>query len=87
MRKVEISFVTGLIKIYPNPVKDVLKLEFTAGKYQQIELADNLGKVLRRFTLSAMDNQKTINLSTQASGVYFVRMVGENIVVQKIVKN
>lgn len=86
IRKVEFSMAPKTVKLYPNPVRDILKIEFSAGEYQQIELTDNAGRVLQRVNLSVIENQKTIRLANYASGVYFVRLIGAKTIVQKVVK-
>ncbi|MEO6705669.1 MAG: T9SS type A sorting domain-containing protein, partial [Ginsengibacter sp.] len=86
IRIVRFSLSTDVIKLYPNPTKNTLKIEFAAGKYQSLELVGNNGQVLQRIQLSIIENQKIINLSNQALGVYFVRLSGENTVVTRVVK-
>jgi hypothetical protein len=86
IRTVRFSLSADVIKLYPNPTKNKLKIEFAAGKYQSLELVGNNGQVLQRIQLSIIEKQKIINLSNQALGIYFVRLIGANTVVTKVVK-
>lgn len=86
VRKVTFSTNSGMVKLYPNPVKDILKIEFSAGKYHQIELIDNTGRILQLIGLSSIENQKTLQMSNYNPGVYFIRLTGANTLVQKVVK-
>ncbi len=60
------------IKIYPNPVSDVLNIENAEGK--DIEIVNALGQVV--LSIKA-NNQSTININQLKNGVYFVKMGDE----------
>ena len=69
-------------KIYPNPVFDKLKIDFTGLK--SAEIIDLTGKVdIKQISIS---NSMTINLSGLNSGLYFVRVNGDNNTTQKFIK-
>ncbi len=87
IRAVQFSLQDDAVKTYPNPVENVLKLEFGAGLYQQIELMDNNGKVLQRVVLGMVEKEKTLRMSNYPAGTYLLRFTGngrEHVV--KIVK-
>ena len=68
------------VKLYPNPVNDVLNIE-TALEIQNVEIYNIQGqKVLS-------SNQKQINISDLASGMYMVRIqdIDNNSATKKIV--
>jgi len=72
----EISEETSL-KIYPNPVKDVLIIE---GKYTSVEIYDVFGKAVL-----TTDYQNTIDVSSLSSGVYMLNITkGDETFMQKI---
>ena len=81
------SVVNNFIKVYPNPVKTSVRIEFAANTYNQIELTDANGKVLQRLSFSSLDTEKKMNMSTLSSGIYFIQLVGNNKVEsRKVVK-
>ena len=68
------------VKLYPNPVRDILNIEIESD-IQSIEIYNIQGqKVLS-------SNQKQINVSDLASGMYLVRIqdIDNNIATKKIV--
>lgn len=72
-------------KIYPNPTSGILKIDIknTTGK-SEIEIFNSLGQSVFKNTAS---NETEINISTFASGIYFVKIQnGQNILTKKIVK-
>ena len=70
------------IKIYPNPVKEMLQIKNNA-RINRIEILDLLGKVIYQFNNSG--NQ--INVSALPQGIYFVKLETEKeTVIQKFVK-
>lgn len=54
------------VNIYPNPVKDVLKID---GEYTSANIYDVFGKLVLN-----TENQKTIDVSDLSNGVYFVNI-------------
>ena len=72
------------ISIFPNPVKEELKIESENLKINSVEICDIAGKTL----MSQMFRETTINVSLLPHGVYIVKIYTEKgIVTQKIVKN
>lgn len=73
------------VKLYPNPVKDILILELPArAKNLSINIYNTLGKKV----LSHSGLVSSINLSSLAKGVYFVQLLVDGITVTKqIVKH
>ncbi|MEO6819942.1 MAG: T9SS type A sorting domain-containing protein, partial [Ginsengibacter sp.] len=78
---------SNLIKVFPNPVKNTAKIYFTAGNYNQAELTDVNGKSLQRVSLSAVDTETKIDMSSMPSGIYFIKLVGnDKVESRKVVK-
>lgn len=74
--------------VYPNPANGVVQVLFSENKYNKISIVDYSGKTIR--TVNLADHTTSVQLSTEnmASGVYFVRLTGENITsVRKLVVN
>ncbi len=65
------------LRIYPNPATDVIFLNVTAGN---VEIIDNLGRVVRRQQLKGSN---TVNVSDLRPGVYLLRV---NDRVQRFIK-
>jgi hypothetical protein len=73
---------TSLIKIYPNPIIDNLKIDMDG--LNSVEIIDLAGKIVLQQKSSS--NSLTINLSELNAGLYFVRANGNNNTIQKIIK-
>lgn len=77
---------TALIKIYPNPAKTEINIDFEENAFNQITLNDMFGKEVLRDYFS--QNQKNININTEkfAKGIYMISLEGfEGKVVRKII--
>jgi photosystem II stability/assembly factor-like uncharacterized protein len=77
-------------KIYPNPTADVLNVQFNADRAQntQIELFDNLGKLVHAYDFTSKEGNNHLYFSTQrfAAGLYTLKIQqGESVVVEKVV--
>jgi uncharacterized repeat protein (TIGR02543 family) len=71
------------IEIYPNPVKDVLRIENSELRIKRVEIIDLFGKVIYQF--NNLRNQ--INVSALSQGIYFVKLeTDKGIVTKKFVK-
>ena len=68
------------VVIYPNPAKEVLKVEMTT-PFEKIEITNLLGQVI--YTNSVSEQELTLNVSSYRSGIYFIRLYGKEGVVTK----
>ncbi|MEC7646651.1 MAG: T9SS type A sorting domain-containing protein, partial [Bacteroidota bacterium] len=68
----------GQIKTYPNPVKDIVSLEFNNHKNQNVQfnLIDNNGTKIDEFITP--NNKLDIDLSKYPSGVYYISFDSTN---------
>lgn len=72
------------VKLYPNPTVDNVTIS-ARGIVKSVALYDIQGRLLQANTIN--DVQATINLSSQPSGLYFVKVITEEgSVVEKLVK-
>ena len=72
------------IKIYPNPVSDILKIEIDNDLIiSSYSIIDKLGKVLVKTDASINQNQKQIDISNLSNGFYFLKLKSGN---QEIIK-
>jgi hypothetical protein len=62
-----------VIKIYPNPCKDFLKIEVKKSDIQDVYLVDMTGKSLYSFKTKSNNDIIDVNVSTLATGIYFVK--------------
>lgn len=80
--KIEAS---SFVKLSPNPVHDMLLIKISDWRQvKEIDVMDNAGRVM----YSARENKQQIDMSTFATGIYFLRITKTNgtIHVEKIVK-
>ncbi len=87
IRDVNVSLTDNKVEVYPNPTQDIVNVAFVAGVYNQIQLIDISGKILRQISLGSSTTQTTISLSNLASGTYLLKFNGNVPLVKKIVKN
>ena len=75
------------LKIYPNPSKGVLNINFTQTYNNiEIEFLSILGKSVKKLTVNNLNNLST-DLSNFASGIYFISIkADENRFIKKIIK-
>ena len=82
---IEITSITEIenikVKIYPNPVKDVLYIGLSSGEKLDYSICDILGQVV---TFGTLKGDATINVETLANGLYFLKIAGKTV---KIIKN
>ncbi|WP_160316443.1 T9SS type A sorting domain-containing protein [Flavobacterium akiainvivens] len=76
--------VDASVTLYPNPAKDVVNIN-AANNLQQVNLYDVQGRLLQTEILN--NTQTTIDLSSRAAGIYFVKAYTQaGVKVQKVVK-
>lgn len=73
------------VKIYPNPIKDRLHLDFEdSTAFVKGELWDANGVLMRDFNIN---QDMVLNIKDLAVGVYYLKLVGEkNRIVEKLIK-
>jgi ribosomal protein S11 len=68
----------GAFKAFPNPVGEVLNLEFTANRVAdyELQLVDVNGRIAWKHTMKVRSgtNEQRFNVSTLSSGVYFLHV-------------
>jgi Flp pilus assembly protein protease CpaA len=67
------------MKIYPNPVKEELKIESGELQINSVEIVDLLGKTIYKFNNSI----NKINVSELSQGIYFVKMETDKRIITK----
>jgi hypothetical protein len=78
----DISFA---LKVYPNPVVNVLYVKNTSAQPTKYEIIDLQGRVVKQGTFGV--NKRSINVSRLNPGVYIIKLSdGKNIIRTKFVK-
>ncbi len=64
------------VKVYPNPVKDILSVDFegVTGGNVEIEVLDISGRTLRKNNFSKGSSKCKLNLNTLSGGFYFLKI-------------
>lgn len=80
------DFSSNDLKVYPNPVEDIVQLSFNNGDEKKIEIFNCLGVLLTTKTVSS--DFMSFDFSGYTSGVYFVKCSMDNALIQtvKVVK-
>ena len=75
----ENSLETG-VTLYPNPASTMVNLvNKTNIALESMTIFDVSGKMVSEINLSAMQGEKAVDISTLATGVYVVQIVGDNV--------
>jgi O-glycosyl hydrolase len=68
--------VSGDVRIYPNPVKDLLNLKLPEDKYDRLRIMDNTGKVVMQRKVAS--ERMVINTGWLDKGIYIIELSGKN---------
>lgn len=87
---VDLSTIIGIeeakinnISVYPNPANDVITI--TSEEKANYEIINVAGQVVKAGTIE--NNLERVNVSNLQNGTYFVRVIGNDVVVKQIVIN
>ena len=72
------------IKIFPNPAKDLVNISLNRKGNTKLNLMDSSGRLVRTFHVSTAQSQ--LSLEGLESGIYFLKVEGENKLVKKVIK-
>lgn len=70
------------VNIFPNPAKNTLTLIAETAGVQEVKIVNSLGQIVKEFSFEA---NVTIDIRDLNSGVYFVKVLGDNPVTKKVV--
>ena len=75
------------VSLYPNPASDNATLDINGlNQDAKIVISDLQGRILSQDNINAGENRYTINVSDMASGVYYIRIITDNVVsTQKLI--
>ncbi|MDQ8003497.1 MAG: T9SS type A sorting domain-containing protein [Pedobacter sp.] len=86
VRMLNFSLNTPKFQIFPNPTQNFVNLIFDAGKYSILTLVDMNGKILQKVKIKPHESELSLSLSNYANGVYLLKLVGSETIIQKLVK-
>ncbi len=80
------SNLSNKISVYPNPVNDILNVNFS-GQNSQLQVFDAVGKLIKETNLQTNGNYQ-VDFSKMVSGIYLVRLMddGQIVQTQKVMK-
>jgi hypothetical protein len=70
------------VNIFPNPAKSTLTLTSETKGTNEVEIVNSLGQIVKEFSF---ETSTTIDIKDLNSGVYFVKILGENMTTKKVV--
>jgi hypothetical protein len=73
--------------LYPNPASDNATLDINGlNQDAKIVISDLQGRILSQDNINAGTTRYTLNVSEMASGVYYIRIITDNVVsTQKLI--
>lgn len=75
----ELPNVEQEVAIYPNPVRDILNLDFyNYENVRIVEIYNMLGKVVERVVIENTNETKKIDLSALSEGMFFISLIDNN---------
>ena len=70
------------INIFPNPAKNTLTLAAETEGVKDVVIINSLGQTVKEFSF---ETSTTVDIKDLNSGVYFVKILGENVLTKKVV--
>ncbi|MBO5957233.1 MAG: M28 family peptidase [Bacteroidales bacterium] len=70
------------VNIFPNPAKNTLTLTSESNVINEVEIVNALGQIVKEFSF---ETSITVDIKDLNSGVYFVKILGENSLTKKVV--
>lgn len=78
------NILQNTIFIYPNPANDILNVK-TTQRFEKVEITSLLGQLI--YSQAITEDNFQINIADLTSGVYFIRLTGDNgMITKKFVK-
>lgn len=75
--------VKNTVSVYPNPVKDILTIESDYSDVNEVQIVNTLGQLVKELTF---EGQAEIDVKDLESGIYFVKILGNNVVKKIIIE-
>ena len=62
------------IKVYPNPVSEILSIDYTDVNQDFISIVNITGKTIQQMAINSNNGNISVNVSNLEQGVYFVKI-------------
>lgn len=72
------------VELFPNPANNQLTLTNIYEGVSEVQIINSVGQIVKEFSF---ESTTTINISDLNSGVYFVKVLGDNNITKKLVVN
>ena len=70
------------VTIFPNPAKTSLTLRAETAGVKEAKIINSLGQIVKEFSF---ETTTTVDIKDLNNGVYFVNILGDNVITKKIV--
>ncbi len=71
------AIVAGNVRIYPNPVRDVLNIDLRNNKNSSIEIISITGVIVKQFKTVGENSRVQVNMSSLPSGIYAAKITSD----------
>ncbi len=72
------------VNLFPNPAQNTLTLTNVYEGISEVQIINSIGQIVKEFSF---ESTTTVNISDLTSGVYFVKVLGDNNITKKLVVN
>ena len=87
IKSIQFEELKKAVEIYPTEVTTTLTAYFKQSTFQQVQLLDQMGRILENRNITHQQAELSLNLQVYGRGIYYLRFVGkENSVTERIVK-
>ncbi len=87
IKSIQFEELKKSVEIYPTEVTTTLTAYFKQSTFQQVQLLDQMGRILENRNITHQQAELSLNLQAYGHGVYYLRFVGkEKSVTERIVK-
>jgi len=66
------------LEVFPNPMNQLLKINFGSNLYKKLNINDLSGKTVMSFDVPLQSSDMKINVSGLSKGVYCINLLGNN---------
>jgi hypothetical protein len=78
--------INSKINIYPNPVKNIVTIDYNFTNFANLEIIDSVGRLVNTSKLN--NNSNKIDISNLSNGTYIFKIISEEgIGINRIIKN
>lgn len=72
----------NMVQVYPNPVKGILTIKSDNDDLNKVQIVNALGQLVKELTF---EGQTEVDVEYLEPGIYFVKILGDDVVTKKIV--